>query len=199
MPVNNAGFIKGSAFQKVDFEDHLITIDLDCNACTRATMAYFPGMVEHDRSLIINVSSAADLANNPFIKSCCATKAAVINFTGALRLEFKYRGVPGAKFPIVCPGHIKTGMFEGINSPPWLFWLNHHELAERIFRANSSRPASLRSLYPQACPGSARPDAPWSTRLPAGQVRSVGDRRGQEGQTPGEATGLKAQTGITSP
>jgi short-subunit dehydrogenase len=74
------------------------------------------------------------MSYSPLMTSYCGSKAAVINFTDAIRLEMKCLGKDGVKFTIVAPAFIKTGMFEGVKTPFWLPWLEPDKLAEKIYR-----------------------------------------------------------------
>ncbi len=132
--VNNAGVVSGGAFLEVPAETHRRTMDINFNASMWTTHAFLPEMMERNRGHVINMASAAGLAYTPHMTSYCASKAALIHFTDALRLEVKRTGKRGVKFTIVCPAYIRTGMFDGVRSPFWLPWLDPGKLADRIYR-----------------------------------------------------------------
>lgn len=132
--INNAGVVHGGPFLEVPPEAHRQTMDINFNACMWTTRAFLPGMLERNRGHIINMSSAAGLAYVPLMTSYCASKAAVVNFTDALRAEVKHMGKRGIRFTIVCPSFIRTGMFDGVRPPFWLPWLEPEDLADRIYR-----------------------------------------------------------------
>lgn len=132
--VNNAGVVHAGGFLDVAPEDHRQTMDINFNACMWTTQAFLPGMLERDAGHVINMSSAAGMAYVPRLTSYCASKAAVIHFTDALRLEVKRMGKRGVKFTIVCPAFIRTGMFDGARPPFWLPWLEPAPLADKIYR-----------------------------------------------------------------
>lgn len=133
--VNNAGVVHGGRFLDVSVEEHRQTIDVNFSAMMWTIKAFLPDMVERNEGHIINVSSGAGLTYVPLLTSYCASKSAVINFTDSLRLELKYIGADGVKCTIVCPGFIKTGMFEGVNPPRWMPWLEPDEMADKIYAA----------------------------------------------------------------
>jgi all-trans-retinol dehydrogenase (NAD+) len=131
--INNAGVIHGGPFLEVSAEEHRQTMDVNFNAFMWTMKAFMPDMVKRDSGHVINVSSAAGLSYTPLMTSYCGSKAAVINFTDAVRLEMKYLGKPGVKLTIVCPAFIETGMFEGVHTPWWLPWLSPEKLADKIY------------------------------------------------------------------
>ena len=81
--------------------------------CTQAVM---PSMLEAGEGTIINVSSLA--GSNPGLVGgmvYSAAKAAVINFTGFLNVEFRNTGVRAS---VVIPGEIDTPILEKRPIPP---------------------------------------------------------------------------------
>ena len=132
--INNAGVVHGGPFLEVSAEEHRQTVDINFNAQMWTIKAFLPEMVERNSGHVINISSAAGLSYSPLMTSYCGSKAAVINFTDALRLEMKCSGKNGVKFTIVAPAFIKTGMFEGVKTPFWLPWLEPDKLAAKIYR-----------------------------------------------------------------
>jgi len=132
--INNAGVIYGGPFLEVCVEDHIQTMDVNFTAFMWTMKAFMPDMVEKNDGHVINISSAAGLSYTPLMASYCGAKAAVINFTDAVRLEMKYLNKDGVKLTIVCPAFIKTGMFEGVRTPLWLPWLKPEKLADKIYK-----------------------------------------------------------------
>ena len=151
--VNNAGFVSGGPFLDVSIEDHRRTMEVNIDAYMWTMKAFMPGMVERDSGHIINISSAAGLSYAPLMASYCGSKAAVINFTDSMRLEMKYLGKKGVKFTIVCPAFITTGMFEGVEVPWWLPWLDPEKLADKIFQGyQKDSPMVAEPLFPKLAP-----------------------------------------------
>ncbi len=151
--INNAGFVSGGPFLEVPIEDHIKTMEINVNAYMRTIMVFLPEMVERNQGHIINIASAAGLSYVPLLSSYCASKAAVINLTDSLRLEMKYLGKDGVKFLIVCPAFVRTGMFEGVQTPPWLPWLEPDKMADKIFRAfEKDREYLAEPLFPKLAP-----------------------------------------------
>jgi all-trans-retinol dehydrogenase (NAD+) len=151
--VNNAGFVCGGPFLEVSAEEHQRTMDVNFNAYMWTMKAFMPDMVERDSGHVINISSAAGLSYAPLMASYCGSKAAVVNFTDSMRLEMKYLGKKGVKFTIVCPAFISTGMFEGVEVPWWLPWLDPEELADKIYQGyQKGSPMVAEPLFPKLAP-----------------------------------------------
>jgi all-trans-retinol dehydrogenase (NAD+) len=151
--INNAGVVHGGPFLEVGTEEHRQTMDVNFNAFMWTMKAFMPDMVARDEGHVINVSSAAGLSYTPLMASYCGSKAAVINFTDAMRLEMKYLGKPGVKLTIACPAFIETGMFEGVHTPWWLPWLSPEKLADKIY-AGYQRDAEMvaEPMFPKLAP-----------------------------------------------
>lgn len=132
--INNAGIVQSGSFLEVSPEAHRRTMEINFNACMWTIQAFLPDMLERNQGHVINMASAAGMAYMPRLTSYCASKAAVIHFTDALRLEVKRMGKRGVRFTIVCPAFIRTGMFDGARPPFWLPWLKPEDLADVIYR-----------------------------------------------------------------
>ena len=130
---NNAGIIRGGPFLEVKDEDHFKTMDVNFNAYMWTTKAFMPDMVDRGRGHIINIASSAGLSYVPLCANYCASKAAVVMFTDALRLEMKKLGHKGVRFTIVCPGLVTTGLFEGAKTPLLVGWMTPDKIADKIY------------------------------------------------------------------
>lgn len=72
-----------------------------------------------DKGHIINIASVLGFNGTPKLSDYCASKAALITYTEALRTELKLSNYH-IDTTIICPGHVNTGMFEDINLPLWI-------------------------------------------------------------------------------
>ena len=131
--MNNAGVVRGGPFLEVDDDGHQLTMDVNFNAYMWLTKAFMPDMVARNEGHIINIASAAGLMYVPLIANYCASKAAVVNFTDALRMEMKKLGHRGVRFTIICPSYVSTGMFEGVKPPLVAPWLTPEKMADKIY------------------------------------------------------------------
>jgi len=103
--VNNAGFGTAGPFAESDPEEEEREILLNAVALTRLTRAALPGMIARGGGSIINVSSMAGLAPNPYFATYGATKAFVNSFTEAIHEELRGTGV---RVQSLCPGFTRT-------------------------------------------------------------------------------------------
>ena len=103
--VNNAGFGTSGRFDRLPLARELEEIDLNIGAVVAMTRLYLPAMVERHTGTIINVASTAAFQALPFMATYAATKAFVLNFTGALAGELAGTGV---KVSALCPGPVRT-------------------------------------------------------------------------------------------
>jgi uncharacterized protein len=103
--INNAGF---GLFAPVYEADHAVLSDmvrLNIETLVDLTREYLPGMLERDRGAIVNVGSTAGFQPVPYMAVYGATKAFVLSFTEALRVEL---GQHGVRVTVLCPGPVPT-------------------------------------------------------------------------------------------
>ncbi len=105
--VNNAGYAKFCAYDGISLEDSLNMIDLNVCAVVALGLICIPYMQKGSR--IINIASQASFFPLPYINIYASTKAFVRNYTRALNVELKSKGVTATA---VCPGWMKTNLFE---------------------------------------------------------------------------------------
>jgi NAD(P)-dependent dehydrogenase (short-subunit alcohol dehydrogenase family) len=107
--VNNAGI--GVRAPSVDLDGP--TIDrihqLNVRNLLLLTTALLPGMVEHGRGSVINVSSVSGRVGTPRRAAYAASKGAVDALTRSLAMEY---GPAGVRVNSVAPGAIVTAMWE---------------------------------------------------------------------------------------
>ncbi|WP_055069157.1 SDR family NAD(P)-dependent oxidoreductase [Clostridium massiliamazoniense] len=105
--VNSAGFAKFCSYDDISLEESLNMIDLNVNAVVAIGLICIPYMKEH--SHIINIASQASFFPLPYQNIYSSTKAFVRNYTRALNVELKDKGIHTTA---VCPGFIKTGLLD---------------------------------------------------------------------------------------
>ncbi|MCA8910396.1 MAG: SDR family oxidoreductase [Planctomycetes bacterium] len=108
--VNNAGMAESSPLAKTD--DDLLQRHLDLNffAPMRLMRAVLPRMVENKGGRVVNVCSTAALSGYPYVSAYSASKHALLGATRSLAREFARKGVT---FNAVCPGYVRTEVFDG--------------------------------------------------------------------------------------
>lgn len=105
--VNNAGFAKFCSYDDISIDESLNMIDLNISALVALGLTCIPYM--QNGSYIINIASQASFFPLPYQNIYSSTKAFVRNYTRALNVELKEKGIHAVA---VCPGWMKTGLFE---------------------------------------------------------------------------------------
>lgn len=105
--VNASGFGYFKAFDKAPLDGYYRMIALNDSAMVGMTYVTLPYMKEGAK--IYNICSVAAFQPTPYINVYSATKAFTLNFTRALNVELRPRGI---KALAVCPYWTKTEFFE---------------------------------------------------------------------------------------
>lgn len=105
--INNAGFDKFGPYDAIDVDTSLNMIDLNVSAVVALGLTAIPYMGKG--SHILNVASQAAFFPLPYMDLYAATKVFVRHYTRALNVELKDKGVSATA---VCPGWMKTGLFD---------------------------------------------------------------------------------------
>lgn len=108
--INNAGYAKFCSYNDLNVEDSLNMIDLNIGGVVAMGLVCIPYMPRG--SHIINIASQAAFQPLPFQNLYSSTKAFVRNYTRALNVELKDRGITATA---VCPGWIKTHLYDRAN------------------------------------------------------------------------------------
>lgn len=104
--VNNAGYGLAGEFLALGEAEQLDIVRLNVLAVVALTRRLLPGMVQRRRGIVFNVASTAGFAPGPYMATYYATKAFVIAWSEAIRLELAGSGVRVTTF---CPGPTLTG------------------------------------------------------------------------------------------
>jgi NAD(P)-dependent dehydrogenase (short-subunit alcohol dehydrogenase family) len=107
--VNNAGMAESAPLAKCD--DDLLRRHLELNfyAPMRIMRTVVPRMVENKGGRVVNVCSTAALSGYPYVSAYSASKHALLGATRSLAKEFAQKGVT---FNAVCPGYVRTEIFD---------------------------------------------------------------------------------------
>ncbi|MBN1440461.1 MAG: SDR family NAD(P)-dependent oxidoreductase [Anaerolineales bacterium] len=109
--VNNAGITSQSLVVDQDPEQAEREVRVNYLGAYRLTRAVLPRMLERGSGMIVNVSSTIGSVPSPTQANYCATKAALVAFSEALRGEVEDRGIDVRVF---LPGHTQTEMGRSI-------------------------------------------------------------------------------------
>ena len=108
--VNNAGTTGGpqaTTLHETPTEVVDRVVDVNLRAVIRLSAAVLPAMLERRRGVIVNIASVAGLVAFPARAAYSITKAAVIQVTRAIAVDYGHRGIRSIA---LCPGMIDTPM-----------------------------------------------------------------------------------------
>lgn len=108
---NNAGLLFDGLLEEQNMDDIYQMMQVNVNSLIQLTHAFLPRMLQRKKGKIVNHSSVVAGMHFPGHSTYAASKAAVLAFTNALRLEIKGSGV--TSLCLITPA-IKTRMFDQI-------------------------------------------------------------------------------------
>jgi NAD(P)-dependent dehydrogenase (short-subunit alcohol dehydrogenase family) len=114
---NNAGAgIRKKVHEHTDEEWNFV-VNTNLNAMFRGSRAVLPHFIKQGSGSIVTTASTFGLLASPEYPGYCATKAAIINLTREMALDY---GPLGIRINCVCPGAIETPRFRGFPPRPAL-------------------------------------------------------------------------------
>ncbi len=133
--VNNAAIESAGAFLSADAATLAETIETNLTAPVQLTRLVLPGMLARGRGHVVSLASLAGKKGTPYNAVYSATKAGLIEWTHALRIEL---GTEPISLSVICPGYVTTvGMFArfGIVAPRSLGSCTPEQVADAVLRA----------------------------------------------------------------
>jgi short-subunit dehydrogenase len=133
--VNNAGLESEGAYCDLSWETIRQTLEVNLAAPMALTHLLLPHMLERKAGHIVNIASVAARSGAPFGATYGATKAGMVEFTHALRLELAGSGV---QFSAILPGYVtEVGMFArfGVKAPMTTGSCTPQQVARAVVRA----------------------------------------------------------------
>ncbi|MEM8805639.1 MAG: SDR family NAD(P)-dependent oxidoreductase [Cyanobacteria bacterium P01_G01_bin.38] len=109
--INNAAIEKFRPFQDYSLDDLQAMTVTNLLAPMELSRLLLPAMIARKSGHIVNISSGAGKHGAPFNSVYSATKAALINWSEALRLELQDDQIGVS---VVCPGVTDAGMFHAL-------------------------------------------------------------------------------------
>ena len=105
--VNSAGFAKFGSYLDVSLEESLNMIDLNASGMVAMGLICLPYMQRGGH--ILNISSQSAFQPLPYLNLYSATKAFIRNYSRALHVELRDRGI---SVTAVCPGWMDTDLID---------------------------------------------------------------------------------------
>lgn len=105
--INSAGFGKFGSYSDIDIDESVNMIGLNISGLVTMGLVCLPFMTRGAR--IINIASQASFQPLPYLNVYSATKAFVRNYSRALNVELKDRGIT---VTAVCPGWMDTAFID---------------------------------------------------------------------------------------
>ena len=157
--VNNAGLGTYGPFVDTDRDYEQILVN---NAALVAlTRALLPDMLDRHAGGVLNVASTIAFQPGPYQAVYAATKAFVLSFTEALRVETRASGV---RVLALCPGPVQTGFLTALGDGR----AAHTAIYSRLDRADRVVTVGLRALDRDrgiAIPGTRNTLLAWGPRF----------------------------------
>ncbi|KAG7826539.1 hypothetical protein KL909_000591 [Ogataea angusta] len=137
--INNAGITTGKTVLDLSFEEIEKTIEVNLLSSFYTIKAFLPSMLKVKRGYIVTVASTLGYMSPARLSVYGATKSGLIALHESLTYEL---GPPsfnttGVKTLLICPGQLKTRMFEGVRTPHTLLApeLEPQDVSKAIFSA----------------------------------------------------------------
>jgi short-subunit dehydrogenase len=104
--VNNAGVEAFHRYEELPLDRIAETIAVNLTSALLLTRLVIPHMLAAGRGHVVNMASTAGKFGIPYGATYGTTKAGLINFTHALRAEYRGRGISAS---VICPGFTEQG------------------------------------------------------------------------------------------
>ncbi len=123
---NNAGGGVRKKIHEFTDEEWNFVMNLNLTAIFRGVRAAIPHFLRKGRGNIVNTASTFGILASAQYPAYCATKAAVVNLTRQMALDY---GTSGIRINCVCPGATETPRFRGYPPRPTLEWATDEQRA----------------------------------------------------------------------
>ena len=107
--VNAAGVGRALRLEEIDGVEWQRVLGVNLYGVFHTTKAAMPHLLAQRGASIVNVASTAAVRGQAYASHYAASKAAMLNFTRSLALEFATRGL---RANCVCPGPVRTGIIQ---------------------------------------------------------------------------------------
>ncbi len=108
--INNAGVFGHGAAHDADLEQWDRGIDINLRSLVHLTRHALPHIEKNRHGAVINIASISGKMSHPNAGIYCATKHAVVGFSGSVFEDVREKGI---KVCAICPGFVNTDMVAG--------------------------------------------------------------------------------------
>lgn len=131
--INNAGIMPLGPFIEESDETARRIIDINVHGVIHGMKCALPGMISRGHGHIVNIASQAGKYGFPGGATYCASKAAVINLSRAVRKELRGQGID---ISVISPVAVNTELGLGLAEPRQRRFrkIEPHEVAEAIMQ-----------------------------------------------------------------
>lgn len=136
--INNAGITTGDTLLNLSFESIEQTMAVNLLSSFYTIKSFLPKMLDIKRGYIITIGSTLGYMSPARLSAYGASKSGLVALHESLTYEL---GSPtfntsGVKTLLICPGQLKTHMFEGVRTPSTLFApeLDPKDVAYQVFK-----------------------------------------------------------------
>ncbi|TID30256.1 hypothetical protein CANINC_001136 [Pichia inconspicua] len=137
--VNNAGIVSGEKILDLSFDQIEKTISVNLLSSFYTVKTFLPYMLDEKRGYIVTIGSTLGYMSPARLSAYGASKSGLIALHESLTYEL---GSPtfntsGVKTLLICPGQLKTRMFDGVKTPSTLFApeLDPKDVAKQVLKA----------------------------------------------------------------
>ncbi|CAK8673794.1 unnamed protein product [Clavelina lepadiformis] len=119
--VNNAGIVYAKEVLELSEKQIEQTFKVNTLAHFWIVREFLPHMLKTNHGHIVTLASTVGLFASPGMPDYCSSKHAVVGFHQSLYYDLQNFKNNNIKTTLVCPYHVKTGMFRGVTvTHPWL-------------------------------------------------------------------------------
>lgn len=137
--INNAGITTGDTILNLSFEQIEKTMAVNLLSSFYTIKTFLPNMLAIKRGYIVTIASTLGYMSPARLSAYGASKSGLIALHESLTYEL---GSPtlnttGVKTLLICPGQLKTHLFEGVRTPSTLFApeLEPRDVAKQVFKS----------------------------------------------------------------
>lgn len=120
--INNAGVATGKPVEQLTFDeiDRVIKVNLISSFYT--VKVFLPDMLRNRRGYVVNIGSTLAYMSPSQLSTYGASKAGLVALHESLTYELgpPLHNQSGVKTLLICPGQMKTAMFNGVHTPSLL-------------------------------------------------------------------------------